>query len=92
MTIEAVSRKDSRSNSKPLESSRPERQIALVTTFADQAVIAIENVRLFNEVQMRTDELTKSVEELRSLGEVSQAVNSTLDLEMGHFPGSSANC
>src|SRR5262249_24002884 len=57
------------------------KQIELVTTFADQAVIAIENVRLFNEVQARTDELTKSVEELRALGEVSQAVNSTLELE-----------
>src|SRR5262249_17127109 len=45
------------------------------------AVIAIENVRLFNEVQARTDELTKSVQELRALGEVSQAVNSTLDLQ-----------
>ena len=57
------------------------KQIELVTTFADQAVIAIENVRLFNEVQARTRELTSSVEELRALGEVSQAVNSTLDLE-----------
>ena len=57
------------------------KQIELVTTFADQAVIAIENVRLFNEVQARTRELASSVEELRVLGEVSQAVNSTLDLE-----------
>jgi len=44
-------------------------------------VIAIENVRLFEEVQVRTQELARSVEELRALGEVSQAVNSTLDLE-----------
>ena len=58
-----------------------EKQIELVTTFADQAVIAIENVRLFDEVQARTRELTQSVEELRALGEVSQAVNSTLDLQ-----------
>jgi len=58
-----------------------EKQIELVTTFADQAVIAIENVRLFDEVQARTRELARSVEELRALGEVSQAVNSTLDLE-----------
>jgi signal transduction histidine kinase/putative methionine-R-sulfoxide reductase with GAF domain len=57
------------------------KQMELVTTFADQAVIAIENVRLFNEVQARTKELAKSVEELRALGDVSQAVNSTLDLE-----------
>jgi GAF domain-containing protein len=57
-----------------------DKQIELATTFADQAVIAIENVRLFEEVQARTRELTQSVEELRALGEVSQAVNSTLDL------------
>jgi signal transduction histidine kinase len=55
--------------------------IELLKSFADQAVIAIENVRLFEEVQARTRELVQSVEELRALGEVSQAVNSTLDLE-----------
>jgi signal transduction histidine kinase len=58
-----------------------DKQIELVETFADQAVIAIENVRLFDEVQARTAELGRSVEELRALGEVSHAVNSTLDLE-----------
>ncbi len=58
-----------------------DKQIELVTTFADQAVIAIENARLFDEVQARTRELSQSVGELRALGEVSQAVNSTLDLE-----------
>jgi signal transduction histidine kinase len=58
-----------------------DKQIELVTTFADQAVIAIENVRLFDEVQARTRELAHSVEELQALGEVSQAVNSTLDLQ-----------
>ena len=57
------------------------RQIELVATFADQAVIAIENVRLLRELQARTDALARSVEELRALGEVGQAVNSTLDLE-----------
>jgi two-component system NtrC family sensor kinase len=57
------------------------KQIELVVTFADQAVIAIENVRLFEEVQARTQELSRSVEELRALGDVSQAVNSTLDLQ-----------
>src|SRR5271155_1501046 len=57
------------------------RHVELLKTFADQAVIAIENVRLFDEAQARTDELAKSVEELQALGEVSQAVNSTLDLE-----------
>ena len=58
-----------------------ESQIELVQTFADQAMIAIENARLFNEVQSRTAELAKSVGELRALGEVTQAVNSTLDLK-----------
>jgi GAF domain-containing protein/CheY-like chemotaxis protein len=58
-----------------------DRQIDLATTFADQAVIAIENVRLFDDVQARTRELARSVEELRALGAVSQAVNSTLDLQ-----------
>jgi signal transduction histidine kinase len=58
-----------------------EKQIALVETFADQAVIAIENVRLFKELQTRTAELTRSVGELTALGQVSQALSSTLDLE-----------
>ena len=57
------------------------KQIKLVETFADQAVIAIENVRLLDELRQRTNELGRSVEELRALGEVSQAVNSTLELE-----------
>jgi GAF domain-containing protein len=58
-----------------------DKQIELLTTFADQAVIAIENARLFDEVQARTRELAQSVEELHALGEVSQAVNSTLNLQ-----------
>jgi signal transduction histidine kinase len=43
-----------------------DKQIELVTTFADQAVIAIENVRLFESVEARTRELTKSLEDLRT--------------------------
>src|SRR5262249_40594594 len=58
-----------------------DKQIALVTSFADQAVIAIENVRLLSELRARTDQLAQSVGELRALGEVSQMVNSTLELE-----------
>ena len=65
------------------EEARPfsDKQIKLLETFADQAVIAIENVRLFQELQARTRELARSVEELKALGEVGQAVSSTLKLE-----------
>jgi signal transduction histidine kinase/putative methionine-R-sulfoxide reductase with GAF domain len=56
-------------------------EIDLLQTFADQAVIAIENVRLFKELQARTLELTRSVEQLTALGDVGRAVSSTLDLE-----------
>jgi len=58
-----------------------DKHIELLETFADQAVIAIENVRLFTELQARTGELTRSVEKLTALGEVSRAVSSTLDVE-----------
>jgi signal transduction histidine kinase len=58
-----------------------DREVQLVTTFADQAVIAIENARLFGELRQRTDDLAQSVDELKALGEVTQAVNSTLDLQ-----------
>jgi len=56
-------------------------EVALLETFASQAVIAIENVRLFKELEARTQELTRSVGELRALGEVGQAISSTLDLQ-----------
>jgi signal transduction histidine kinase/HAMP domain-containing protein len=55
-------------------------QIALLQTFADQAVIAIENVRLFQELQERTADLTRSVDELRALSDVGQTLSATLDL------------
>jgi two-component system, NtrC family, sensor kinase len=57
------------------------KQVELLQTFADQAVIAIENVRLFQELRARTAELMHSVEQLTALGEVGRAVSSTLDLE-----------
>src|SRR5262249_41864350 len=58
-----------------------EAHVELLRTFADQAVIAIENVRLFKELEARTQDLTRSVDELTALGEVGRAVSSTLDLE-----------
>jgi len=56
-------------------------RVELLRTFADQAVIAVENARLFSELQQRTGELSRSVERLQALGEVGQAVSSTLDLD-----------
>jgi GAF domain-containing protein len=58
-----------------------ESHIQLLKTFADQAVIAIENARLFKELEARTEELTRSVNELTALGDVSRALSSSLDLE-----------
>ena len=57
------------------------KQIELLQTFADQAVIAVENARLFRELEERTAELTRSVGQLTALGEISRAVSSTLDVE-----------
>jgi GAF domain-containing protein len=66
----------------PGGATRPytEKEIALLQTFADQGVIAVENVRLFRELEARTRELARSVEELQALSEVGRAVSSTLDL------------
>jgi two-component system NtrC family sensor kinase len=58
-----------------------DKQIALLRTFGNQAVIAIENVRLFKELEARTQDLTRSVGELRALGDVGRALSSTLDLD-----------
>jgi GAF domain-containing protein/phosphoglycerate-specific signal transduction histidine kinase len=56
-------------------------QVALLQTFAEQAVIAITSAETYRELRDRTDELTRSVAELQALEEVLRAVNSSLDLD-----------
>ena len=53
------------------------RQVQLLTTFASQAVIAIENVQLFKQVQKRTDDLAELLEQQTATSEVLQIISST---------------
>jgi signal transduction histidine kinase/CheY-like chemotaxis protein len=58
-----------------------DRTLGVVAAFAAQAAIAIQNVQLLHQLRQRTDELARSVDELRALAEVSRVVSSTLDVQ-----------
>ncbi len=66
--------------SRPYVEPFTDKQIDLITVFADQAVIAIENARLVRELKEQSAVLTASVDELKALAETGQAVSGTLDL------------
>ena len=56
-------------------------ELALLETFADQAAIAIENARMVQELEARTEALKRTLAEIEALGELSRAVSSSLDIQ-----------
>jgi GAF domain-containing protein len=58
-----------------------DKEIELLKTFSDQAAIAIDNARLFQTLQSRSQDLAKSLDEVRALSDVTRAISSSLDLQ-----------
>jgi signal transduction histidine kinase len=59
----------------------PPQHIELLRTFADQAVIAVDNAQLFKSLEVRSAELTRSIDALKALGEIGQAISSSLGIQ-----------
>ncbi|PWT72955.1 MAG: hypothetical protein C5B46_06075 [Proteobacteria bacterium] len=68
-------------DNKYTRASIPPHTVEILPTFASHAAVAVENIRLFRQVEARTAELGRSVEELKALAEVGRAVSSTLHLD-----------